>query len=510
MLGHRELTFEDYKDMLRRRWWILVVLALVGSAGAFAYSLRLPERFESQTLVLVEQQKVPDDFVRPVVTEQLNQRLGTLREQILSRTHLEPIIEQLNLFQDAGDGMPLEAKVDSLRSAIKVTPIQPVGTGRRDSDGMPGFYISVIWPDPQEARGICERITSKFIEENLRLREAAAIQTTDFIQKQLEEAKAALDEQDAKLAAFKQQHIGKLPGQEHTNLNILMGLHTQAETVNQALNRVQQDRTYAESLLAQQLAGWKTMQGGDDPVTLEQQLGGLRNQLIALEARYTADHPDVIKLKADIAQLQRKIEAGSIQETPREGGEALSLIEPPHIVQLRSQVHSLTQSIAEYSRQLEHLRGQIATYQARVQLSPVIEQGFKELSRDHETAQRHYNDLLGKRNQSEMATSLERRQQAEQFRVIDPANLPEKPSFPNRPMFAMGGLMGGFTFGIGLIVLLEMRDKTLRGERDVDALLGLPTLARVPLIPIRPGRGLNDGLWGRIRQEKQPEPTARV
>jgi uncharacterized protein involved in exopolysaccharide biosynthesis len=260
-----------------------------------------------------------------------------------------------------------------------------------------------------------------------------------------------------------------------------MGMNTQLEAVSQVLSRAQQDKTYMESLLAQQIAAWQATKAGTDPVTLEQQLTRMESELVPLEARYTADHPDVIKARNDIAQLRKKIEqAKSAQPEVPDKEDASRLTEPAQIAQLRGQIHQAEVIIKEKTREQDRLQEQIKIYQARVQLSPVVEQQYKELTRDYETALAFYNDFLDKKNQSEVATDMERRQQGEQFRVMDSANLPEKPSFPNRPLFAGGGLAAGLGIGLGLTMLQELKDKSMRNERDIEVILNLPTLGLIP------------------------------
>jgi polysaccharide chain length determinant protein (PEP-CTERM system associated) len=506
MLGNRELTIDDYLAILRRRRWPILIPALLGPLVAFSVSLGLHSQYTSGTLVLVEQQKVPESYVRSVVTDALNQRLATMQEQILSRTRLQPIIEKFGLYKQDAGRVPMEDLVDRLRKAIKISAVQAM-VGTRSEAGLPGFTISFTADDPRLAQQICGEITSMFMEENLRVREQRAEGTTQFLTKQLEEAKRKLDQQDARLAAFKQRYLGQLPGQEQTNMNLLMGLNTQLEAVTQLLNRTQQDKTYMESLLAQQVAAWQASQTpNNNPDALEAQLTTLQSQLVTLEARYTPDHPDVIKAKNDIAQLKKKIDetAAAAKNKPAEEVHTTKLIEPPQIQQLRNQIHVAEQTLREKSQEQERLHEQIKTYQARVQLSPVVEEQYKEVTRDYQTALDFYNELLAKKTQSEMATDLERRQQGEQFRVMDPPNLPEKASFPNRPLFAAGGLGGGLALGFSLALLLEMRDKSLRNERDVEFYLQLPTLARVPSI------GEENGKKARFWKRGQSAPEQIV
>lgn len=481
MLGHRELGMDDYVDILRRRRWLILIPTLVMPVLAYAGSLALPNRYTSKTLVVVEEQKVPVGYVKPVVSDDLMERLMSMQQQILSRTRLQPVIERFGLYKEELKTVPMEDVLERMRRAITIVPATSP-TAQKTSP--PAFTITFTGENPRTAQEVCSAITTMFVEENLRIRGERAQGTTAFLQKQLDDAQRKLDEQDAKLADFKRRYLGQLPGQEQANLNILMGLTTQLEAVTQLLNRTQQDKAYAESILSQQLSSWQASQAGNNPQTLDQQLAALQNQLITLEGRYTSDHPDVIKLKNEIAQLKKKIDEATTaaKDKSADKTESAALTEPPQIQQLRSQIHQYEQTMKEKTREQERLQGQIGIYQSRVQLSPLVEQQFKELTRDTLTAQRFYDDLLTKRTTSEISADMERRQQGEQFRVMDPANLPAAPSFPDRRLFAAGGLGGGLALGLGLALLLEMRDKAIRSERDIEFYLQLPTLTLVPLI----------------------------
>jgi polysaccharide chain length determinant protein (PEP-CTERM system associated) len=467
----------------------MLVPAVLGCVAVFGVALYLPSRYTSQSLILIEGQRVPDAFVQSAVTEDLNARLATMQEQILSRTRLQAIIERYGLFKRDMKGVPLEELARRLRQAIDLTAIKPIVSSRTRDQVLPGFNISVTLEAPQVAQQVCTEISSMFIEENLRQRERASQGTTDFLQGQLDNAKRSLDEQDAKLATFKQKYMGMLPDEMQTNLNLLSTLNTQLEAVTQALNRAQQDKTYTESLLAQQVSAWEQMNAMKDGIappqdTLEQQLADLQNRMLAAEARYTSQHPDVIKLKAVMEELRKKIrerEADAGKESSRKSSLSL-MTEPPQIRQLRSQLHMDEEAIRANSAEQERLKQRIKLFESRLQLSPVVEQEFKKSTRDHETALQLYNDLLRKKDQSSMATDLERKQQGEQFRIMDPPSLPEKPTFPNRPLFALAGFGGGLALGVGLAFLCEMQDKAIRNEHDVKFFLGTLPVARIPLV----------------------------
>ena len=173
MLGHREMTIQDYMGILKRRFWLLLTLPILFLVGGIAASHLVTPQYMSQTLVIIEQQKVPEDYVKSVVTEDLDERLASMKEQILSRSRLQPIIERYNLF--AGSKNAMDDRVEMMQKAIGVKPI-PSATG-----GMPGFFITFKAQDPRTAQQVCSEITSLFTAENLNAREESAEGTTDFL-----------------------------------------------------------------------------------------------------------------------------------------------------------------------------------------------------------------------------------------------------------------------------------------------------------------------------------------
>jgi polysaccharide chain length determinant protein (PEP-CTERM system associated) len=485
MVEQRELTLEDYILIARRRWILIGVLAIVGCGLAYGVAHYLPKRYTSRTLVLVEPPTVPDKIVTPVVSADTTQRLATMQQEIMSRTRLEPVIQQFKLYLNDINKVPMEDLVARLRKTIEVTPIQPMAQTR--AQGLPGFSISVTFEDARLAQQICSTVTSMFMEANLQLRQRQAEQTTQFLTKQLEDAKAKLDEQDSRLAAFQRRHLGSLPDDQQSNLNILAGLTSQLDAATQTLSRAQQDKTFAESSLTQQRAAWQATLEGGNPETQAQQISALETQLVALKAKYTDDHPDVVRLKNDIAAAKKNAEASNQKavgtETPSK-----PQVEPAQIQSLRALIHQYDQVINDRAAQQEEIHRRIKEYQTRMESSPAVEQEYKGLTRDYQTALEFYNELLKKRDQSAMATDLERRQQSEQFRVLDPANLPDRPSFPNHLYFSLGGLAAGLGLGLGLTFLLEVRDTSLRNDRDVELLLQLPVLAVVPKLNPSPSK----------------------
>ncbi len=483
---HQEIGAKDVVEIIRRRFSLIFLLALFGGVAGFVAARVLPKRYTSKTLVLVRQPEVQP--VTPIATDNVNQRLATMQQQILSTARLDPVIHDLNLYPRDINRLPKEEIVDHLRDAITITPVAPMTETR--AQNLPGFTISVVFDNPQLAQKICSMITSMFIDEDIKESQGVDVGTTEFLNGQLEQKKAQLDEQEAKLAAFQREHVGELPEDSQTNLNLLNGQTSQLDAATQAVNRAQQDKSFAESILAQQLSAWQASQAGQSPETLDQQLEALQEQLVTLQSKYTDDHPDVIKAKNDIAVLKQKIAESDQQRknTAAADKSAHPTGEPTQILQLRAQIHQYDQVIKERTAQQDEIKKQIQIYQARVAASPGVEQEYKLLTRDHQTVLDSYNDLLKRRDSSAMSTQYDQSKQNDRFHVLDPANFPNEPSFPKLPMFAGGGLGAGLALGFGLALFLEIQDTSMRSERDVEVVLRLPVLAMIPVIASKAGK----------------------
>ena len=475
----RQMNVEEYVALLLRRRWLLISAAALGAAAGFLLSIVIPAQYTSHTMVLVEEPVVPEAYVKPVVSEDVNQRLASMQGQILSRTRLQELVEQFNPYKKDAGRVPMEVMIERLKKSIKVAPLNPMpGTLSRE---LPGFTVDVTLGDPQLAQQVCTQISSMFRSQNIHQRQKRTEDTTEFLAKQLEEAKAKLDEQDAKVAAFQSRHIGSLPEDEKTNVTLLAGMTPQLEAVTQGLNQARQEKTFLESMLNQQLAELRKTSGGQSSKSLEQQLSDMQNQLAVLQRSYTDKHPKVIQLKHAIAQLEKQIESAPAKDltATEEQKAAIPVIETPQVQQLRAQLHQQELSIIQKAKQQEELQKQIRVLQARIESSPGVQQEFQALTRDYQTALTFYNDLLKRRNESQMATALENGQQAERFRVIDPPSLPETPSFPNRRLFSLGGLCAGLGLAAGIVHLSQMRDRSIRSRHDVETYLGVQTLALI-------------------------------
>ena len=515
MIQNRELTMDDYLAMLRRRAKIILIPLLLAPLVGFLVSYAFAPKYTSQALILVEGQKVPETMVQPVVSQDLTARVATLQQQILSQSQLEPVVKKVypnKNSQEVGE------VIDNIRANMSIEPVitdlSQIGKKKagQQSSTVPGFYVNYTAASPREAQQVCNELTSLIVNENLKQVAAAASGTSEVLNRGIEDAKNNLETLGASLASFKKQYVGQLPDDQENNLKILMGLNSQLDANTQTLNRAQQDKSYTESMLAQQLAAWQSAGTSTNPQTLEKQLSDLQSQLLQLKANYTDDHPDVIKAKADIAEVKKKLaEVNAAPSDPTNASNGkMSASEPPEIKQLRLQVHQYSELISAATRDQKRLQQEIGAYQGRVSLSPAIEEQYKQLTRDYDNAQKTYDNLLSKKSTADLTVKMNNQSEGERMFPLNPANLPDTPSFPNRLFFAAGGLGAGLALGLGLTVWLELRDNAIRTEADAEAALELPMLVAMPWVGVPVAEQKNGRFWNRSKKPDLQKDTLAV
>ena len=518
MIQNRELTMDDYLAMLRRRAKVIVIPMLLAPLIGFLVSYAVPPKYTSQSLILVEGQKVPEAMVQPVVSDDLQTRIQMLRAVATSDSEMRPVLA--SLFPNRSS-QQIDAMLDDMRTqpdliGVPFTDLSQItGSNVKKKPGQatsPGFFVSYTARNPREAQQVCEALTSKIIAQNLKFIQDNAKGTVDVLSQGLENAKNNLDAMDAKMAGFKKQYTGQLPGDEENNLKLLGTLSTQLEANTQTLNRAQQDKAYTESLLTQQITAWKSSQSSNNPQSLEKQLSDLQSELLQLEARYTADYPDVIKTKADIAEVKAKLAEvnKSSGDAPDEVIGKGSASEPVEIRQMRIQLHQYEDAIVAATREQKRLQPEISALQGRVSLSPAVEQQYEQLTRDYSTAKKTYEDLLADKGKADMTANMTSQAQGERMDEIQPASFPDSQSFPNRLIFAAGGLAAGLALGCGIALWLELRDNSIRTEADAEAAMQLPLLVSVPWVGVEAAENKNGRFWHRKKKPDVEKETVSI
>jgi polysaccharide chain length determinant protein (PEP-CTERM system associated) len=483
MLPGKKYTPEDFVRILWNRKWLLVVPTLLAAAGTFAWSRTLPDRFVASTTILVTPQRVPESYVRSTVTVDVTERLQTISQQILSRTRLERIIEEFNLYQDERRTMIMEDVVEQMRTRdIKIN----IATPRSRNEDATHFSVGFESSNPRTTVAVAERIASMFVQENLQTREGLADATNQFLQAQLEDARRRLLEHEAKLEAFRQRNAGQLPTQVQSNLQMMQVTQSQIQANAEAANRERDRLAAIESMMSDVAAANAARPAPPTAATVStaaQQLEMARAGLQDLERRLKPTHPDISRAKRIIADLEVKAEAEAARQPVTETAQLPENLPPSvasKVAALRLEYEQTRRSLDGRKAEDERLRAQLASYTVRLDAAPKLESELTELMRDYETIQAQYKSLLVKSEESRIAVNLERRQISEQFTVIDSARLPQRPVSPDRLRYNMMGVMAGLGFGLLIVVFLEYRDTTFRVDSDIIVSLALPVLAVIP------------------------------
>jgi succinoglycan biosynthesis transport protein ExoP len=486
--------WEEYFDIvLRRRWWILLPLFVLWLA-VWGASWFLPTTYQSEALISAEQQKVSDLYVMENVNVNLQNRLQSTTQQVLSHSSLQAIINRFKLYSTPphmSSFFKPKDPVDSMRSDIKIELV-----------GAPGyrgefftFKIHYTADTPELAQQVNSELTSLFINENVRAQRQLSENTTAFLEKELADARAKMEEQEKVVSMFRASHAGNLPGQLQSNVQILAGLQAQLASTQHALDTSKQQKIYLESLIQQYQSAQASL-GGDSTVistqALDKELQDLRLRIADLRTRYTDDHPDIVALKDLIAKtegLRKRAEAEITSN--QQSGKATNTIDlsaaegvqrgaPTAVMQLQSQLKANQLEIQNEQQHAKDLESQTAVYQARLNMTPETEQELAIVSRGFDEAKFNYNSLLQKQTQSQLATSLGQEQQGQQFHIIDPPKLPNKPSAPNRFLISLMGLALGTVAGVGIATFLELTDVRFRKEKDLEGILPARMLVGIP------------------------------
>ncbi|MBI1911411.1 MAG: hypothetical protein HYS21_05365 [Deltaproteobacteria bacterium] len=485
-------TLLDQLAIFYYRKWLLIIPIIIGGLIGLLVSFKLPEYYSSSTLILAEDQQVPEEYVPQTDRTPFSQRLTVLSQQILSRTRLEQIIKEFNLYENASPGIATrlgmlynrvahgEAQVaatsdviiDQMRSDIKFEVAAEVTTGSKkgSSSGGNAFSIYYTGTDPKTTMQVTNKLASLFIEENLKAREQYAEGTSEFLGSELEKAKTELEQLERQIKGFKETHMGGLPEQLDANLRTLDRLQMELQTVSASIKSTDDRRI----LLQEQMAYAPTAATGRPINPQLAELEKLRGELVSLLSMYKESYPDVIITKRRIKDLETQLgQNGKTDEN--------ELRNPTVYVELstvKSQLAALRQRESE-------IRRQIKDYERRIDNTPANEQKQADILRDHRISLANYQALLEKKLNARLAENLEKRQKGERFRVIDYAYLPQVPDWPNKGYITLYGVLGGVALGAGLVLLFEVLNPAFRKPEDFEGVIMSPVLTSIPIFPFK-------------------------
>jgi polysaccharide biosynthesis transport protein len=505
--GQSQFSVSHYLHLIFHRWWLVAIVFVLVTVITFFMTSRMPDIYVSETVIMVDPQKVPEAYVRSTVTGDVRNRLGTLSQQILSATRLQKIIDTLNLYPDERKSMAREDVIGRMRRDISVGILSEFGSGQE----MQAFRIGYSGREPRLVAQVTNELASLFIEENLKAREQQATGTTEFLQNQLQEARKTLESQEAQLKDFKLKHIGEMPEHQAASLQIVGQLQSQLQLESEALNRAEQQKSYIEAMTASQSNARAVDMDAYEPKAVSKApqtqtakpspVAAARARLAALEGRYGDEHPEIRRLRRQIQDEETKLandqqadvnqesattaaaDAPSTAALPAAGAKRSPSLSATYFNPvLASQMRALDSEISKRREEQQRLSKQVAKYQARLEAIPLRDQQITELVRDYEITKAHYKQLLEKQMSAETATQLEIRQKGERFSVLDPAQPAERPSRPQRFLLNVGGSLGGLVLGLVLALVTEVLGISITAPEQITAVSGLPVLEVIPVI----------------------------
>jgi polysaccharide chain length determinant protein (PEP-CTERM system associated) len=479
----KQYTPEILLDVAWRRKWLIILPAMAVATAVIVITAYLPNLYRSDTLILVVPQRVPEAYVRSAITTRIEERLQSISQQILSRTRLERIIQEFNLYADRRKTEIMEDIVERMRKDIDIEVVKG-----------DAFRVGFTAQDPRTAMRVTERLASFFIDENLRDRELLAESTNQFLESQLEDARRRLVENERQLEEYRRKHDGELPTQVDSNMQGLHNVEMQLQSLTDSMNRDRDrrlvlERTIADANVVDPVEAATSAAGapaaeGLPSGTAADQLRAAQALLNAMLMKLTPEHPDVIRLKRTITELQKRAEVEAV-ERPVSAPRPLTPAEMSRrnrMKEMNAEVENIDRQMASKLNEEKRLRGIQAEYQKRLEAAPGREAELTELMRDYQTLQETYRSLLGKKQDSQIAANLERRQIGEQFKILDPARLPERPYSPDRPRLYALGIISALAIGLLCAAAAEYFDRSMRSEEDVRMALNLPVLATVPMM----------------------------
>jgi polysaccharide chain length determinant protein (PEP-CTERM system associated) len=506
----KSFNIHDYTEIFLRRIWYIVIPFTVIMVAAVLYAFSLPKMYSATTLILVTPQKVPDTFVRPTVTSRIEDRLQSIGQEIMSRTRLEQVISEFKLYSEEAKSLSGEEIIELMRKNVQV-----------EIKGKEGYFtISYIGKDPRTVTMVTNKLASLFIEENLKLREQQAQGTSEFLSIELNAMRTKLEEQEGAITRFKKQFMTELPEQRDANLRILEQLQLQYQKIGDNLKAAQDRKLIIQKQLSDmkiQMALGSPSGNPENPkeertdtTTLsdlsqpplpkqkaqsleEAQLNNARSLLSELKSKYTERHPDIVRIERYIAEKEKSIEkmkaqdmggnlSGSETSKKKKDDGKMEMESNPFYQEMESQLVAAELEVKKLKEEDSKIKARIAEFQARVENTPVRELAMTSLTRDYQNTKETYQSLLKKNQEAQQAENLERRQKGEQFKVIDPARIPEKPMQAKVFKILLAGLLLGMGSGLGMAFLREQMDRSFRDAEDLEATVEFKVLANIPRI----------------------------
>ncbi|MFZ5760586.1 MAG: GNVR domain-containing protein [Thermodesulfobacteriota bacterium] len=474
---------KKYLDIVLRRKKVIIAFFLLGLVAGLGLYLTTPKVYLCTSLIQYQRQQVNPTAMSPDdVRSRTSEVVATVSQQITSRSSLEAMIKEFDLYADLRAALPMEDVVDLMRNKhIEI---------KQEKGDI--FKVSYQGGDPRKVLRVTNALAAKFIEENLRYREERASETSTYIKDELRMAKEALDQKEAVMRDYKLKYYNEMPSQLANNMSRLNALQDQYQKNQDSYQQMEQTRvmiqeqiSLRQEMVAQQLQGAAIVAGSDKGVKTQgpaAEINALRQTLRNLQSRYTEQHPEVRRVKKQLEELEGRY-AGA---APEEGTAAVPLAPiDPQIEQMKVQLQEIEFNVVRLRSDRAEIEKEIRKYQQWIDATPIREAEWAGLTRDYEQLNQHYQALVGQSLQAESAHSLEKQQKGSQFKIVDPAHFPEKPYKPDFRKIMLLAIALGLGLGGGLAFGVELLNTSFKEPEEVEAFLCLPILCAIPVIHTR-------------------------
>jgi len=476
-------------DIILRRKAMILFFIFVATAVGLAFYLSKPKVYESTSLLIYQSQKVNPSQMSPDDEARIQDVVSTLSQIVISRNSLEKIIKELGLYAELRQTLPMEDIIVSMRKRIQITPSRRGNT----------FTVRYEGGDPEKVAKVTNSLAARFIEENLKLRQERATETSDYTQDELDMAKGMLDTKEAIMRDYKLKYYNEMPDQRDTNMARLIALQEQYQSRQESIQDIEKTRVLIRDQIEarrQVLKGQASNLAmvtavGEQPVqnvmsdfdTLQR----MQNHLLSLQGRYTDQHPKVKSLKKKIARLEKKLGAEEEEMVSGETSEKRKLVDIPDNVlfELNLQLKDIAFNIKKINKEKEEIKKSIDAYEKWVSATPIREAEWSSLTREYGELKRHYDFLVAQNLQAGSALNLERKQKGSQFKIEDPAREPTKPTKPDFLRIMLMALAVGGGLGGGLALGLDFLDTSFRDPLALEGAFGIPVICSVPTVSLK-------------------------
>jgi polysaccharide chain length determinant protein (PEP-CTERM system associated) len=474
-------------EMVRRRKVLALGVFAAVMAAAVSFALFLPDLYRATAIVLVDR-PVAEAFVRPAVAGELESRLHVIKQEILSRERLSGLIDRFNLYPELRKDGAIESALDRTRDDIQVEQTGPEQVSGRTKTV--AFRLHYAGRDRATVADVTNAIAAFYVQQNDHIRAQEAAQTTQFLKAQLDEAKKELDRQEQSVSSYNTRHVGQLPQQFELNLASLDRLNTQLRLNGERQLRAIEERARMadDAMILEGTTTATPLTPAGEPDRARERLEKLKDELRMVETQFTSKHPDVQRLKDEIARIERRLpaepEPKEAAAPPSEATETVSRLR-------RSRRQSITALDAELEKLKEEetrLRASIGDVERRLQSMPARQQELSVVARDRQAAKDLYDSLLKRYEEAQLAESMEADRQGERFRILEAAVAPEGPSAPNRPFILLFGLLAAIGLAGAAVVAAEQLDTSFHSLDELKSFTSVPVLATVPAIADGRGR----------------------